>query len=64
MLAYKCISEQIKVVNEEDKAVNKMSHSLMERCVKLFRKRKTHRSAVDFDNGFIKGVMEKMEGAE
>jgi hypothetical protein len=36
MLAYKCISEQIKVVNEEDKAVNKMLHLLMERCVKLF----------------------------
>jgi hypothetical protein len=62
MLAYKSIAEQIEVMDEDQKEVNKMSHSLMERCVKLFCKRKTHRSVVDFDNGFIKGVMQKMEG--
>jgi hypothetical protein len=62
MVAYKSISEQIDSTDKDKKEVNKMSHSLMEKCVKLFCKRKTHRSAVDFDNGFIKGVMEKMEG--
>jgi hypothetical protein len=64
MLAYRSISEQIDVADDDDKKENKMSHALIEKCVKLFRKRKTHRSAVDFDNGFIKGVMEKMEGTE
>jgi hypothetical protein len=62
MLAYRSISEQIDVADEEDKKDNKMSHALIKKCVKLFRKRKTHQSAVDFDNGFIKGVMEKIEG--
>jgi hypothetical protein len=61
MLAYKCISEKIEVADEDVKKVNKMSHLLMEKCVKLFHRQKTHQSAVDFDNGFIKGVMENME---
>jgi hypothetical protein len=62
MVAYKSISEQIDSTDKDKKEANKMLHSLMEKCVKLFRKHKTHQSAVDFDNGFIKGVMEKMEG--
>jgi hypothetical protein len=49
----------------EDRKVEKveMSHALMEKCVKLFRKRRSHRNAMDFDSKFIKGVLLKMEQA-
>jgi hypothetical protein len=49
MVAYKSISEQIDVTDEDKKEANRMSHSLMEKCVKLFCKWKTHQSTVDFE---------------
>ncbi len=62
MLAYKAVEEQMEDadMDEESKDV-KMSHTLMEKCVNMFRKRKTHRNVVDFESAFIRSVLVKME---
>jgi hypothetical protein len=58
------LDEQVTLVTDDsvgnDKKV-KMSHALMEKCVKLYKKRSTHHCALDFDSSFIKGVLTKME---
>jgi hypothetical protein len=62
MLAYKAVEEQMEDadMDEESKDV-KMSHALMEKCVNMFRRRKTHQNIVDFSSAFIQGVLVKME---
>jgi hypothetical protein len=69
MIGYVALSEQMQEQEEllqdsDDVTVLskvKMSHGLMEKCVKLYRKRQSHRNALDFNSSFIKGVLTKME---
>ena len=68
MIGYRALAQQMEEQDRsimEDAKVEKveMSHALMEKCVKLFRKRRSHRNAMDFDSEFIKGVLLKMEQA-
>jgi hypothetical protein len=68
MIGYRALAQQMEEQDRiiiEDTKVEKveMSHALMEKCVKLFRKRRSHRNAMDFDSEFIKGVLLKMEQA-
>jgi hypothetical protein len=68
MLAYHAISKQKSEAERqlqqtdyvEVESETTMSHSLMEKCVRLFKKRRSHRSAADFDSAFISGVLNKM----
>jgi hypothetical protein len=68
MIGYRAIAKQMKeqeasVLEDTKEEKVEMSHTLMERCVKLYRKRRSHRNAMDFDLSFIRGVLLKMEEA-
>ena len=60
MLAYKALEDvyDTKVEEKEEKKHLKTNarynHTLIERCVSLFRKRRSHRSALDFDTKYLK----------
>ena len=73
MLAYKSLKSHYDMNgaaisstdNKDDKFDIRLSHSLIEQCVKLFQKRRTHRNVSDFDmkyikNEAIKNVVTKM----
>ena len=59
MLAYKALEDtynkdmKIEDKNEYKESV-KYNHTLIEKCVSLFRKRRSHRSARDFDEKYLK----------
>ena len=57
MLAYIAIDKQQDEQHNTDDEELKISYSLIEKCVKHF---KSHRSAADFDNSFIKSVVMQM----
>jgi hypothetical protein len=69
MLGYRAVASQFREDEErssesgDDRPVDevKMSHALMEKCVKLFKKKRTHCNAADFDSAFIRGVLKKMQ---
>ena len=54
MLAYLAISAAQEGENNDE---TKVTYSLIEKCVKMF---KAHRSAADFDNAFIKSIVQQM----
>jgi hypothetical protein len=72
MLGYRAVVKQLEfqeaaadeTVNEEVKESFKMLHALMKKCISLFKKKRSHRNAVDFDSSFIKGVLNKMQDWE
>ena len=46
--------------NEDNKAnIVKVTHSLIEKCVSLFRRRRTHRNVIDFDGKYLKDTLLK-----
>jgi hypothetical protein len=67
MLGYCAVASQFREDEERssesdyDRPVDdmKMSHALMEKCVNLFKKKRTHRNAADFDSAFIRGVLKR-----
>ena len=64
MLAYKALEEMHKTkqqnAKEEDcKGAVKYNHTLIERCVSLFRKRRTHRTVLAFDQKYLKNEVFK-----
>jgi hypothetical protein len=69
MLGYKAVSKQSEEqqASVEDGGVPsgedvKMPHALIgEKCVSLFKKKRSHQNAVDFDSAFIEGVLRKMQ---
>ena len=51
--------------HKEESKGHKVMHSLIEQCVKLYRKRRTHRNVSDFDgkylkDSFMKKLLEEM----
>ena len=68
MIGYRALAKQMEeqeanVLEDTKEEKVEMSHALIERCVRLFRKRRSHRNAMDFDSSFIRGVQLKMEEA-
>ena len=45
--------------NEDNKANIKVTHSLIEKCVSLFRRRRTHRNVIDFEGKYLKDTLLK-----
>jgi hypothetical protein len=67
MVAYHALDNQIektdgeKMVGGKERRNPLMTAYLIEKIVKLF---KTHRSAADFDCGFVAGIVNTMKGLE
>ena len=62
MLAYTAIDEEINAIKEaggrEDDL--KVNYALINRCVKLYKRKKCHRSTRDFDSIYIKSITKRM----
>ena len=47
------------IIKQDKKMQVSISHSLIEKCVSLFKKRRTHRNAIDFDSKYMKDELLK-----
>ena len=52
-------SSQDTIDNKTKKKGIVLSHSLIEKCVSLFQRRRSHRNAVDFDKKYLKNELLK-----
>ena len=52
-------SSQDTIDNKTQKKCIVLSHSLIEKCVSLFRRRRSHRNAIDFDKKYLKNKLLK-----
>lgn len=71
MLAYKALEDSYTTSNQNKKEEKKIkdsaryNHTLIEKCISLFRKRRSHRNNLDFDNKYlkderVKSIIQKM----